>query len=48
MGVVISFIFGAVVGVLMMCLVSITPKAPHEDDEQEKFTREWRDKHLKK
>lgn len=45
MGYIIAFIAGSVVGAMLMCIVSVTPKSPQEDEEQEKYLKEWKERH---
>lgn len=44
MAYIITFIAGTMAGVMLMCIVSVTPKAPQEDEEQEKYLKERKDK----
>lgn len=46
-GEIIAFIAGTMAGVTLMCIVSVTPKAPQEDEEQEKYLKEWKERHRK-
>ena len=45
MGYIITFISGAIVGVILMCIVSVTPKGQQEDEEQMEYLKEWNNKH---
>ena len=45
LGEIIAFIAGSVVGVMLMCIVSVTPKDPQEDEEQMEYLKEWNNKH---
>ena len=47
LGEIIAFIFGLVVGVMLMCIVSVTPKSQQEDDDQERYIEEWKERHRK-
>ena len=47
MGYIIAFIAGTMAGVTLMCIVSVTPKGPQEDEEQEKYLKEWKERHRK-
>ena len=44
LGEIIAFIAGAMAGVTLMCIVSVTPKCHQEDDDQERYLKEWNDK----
>lgn len=45
MGEVIAFVVGAVVGIALMCIVSVNKKDPQEDEEQMQYLKEWNEKH---
>ena len=45
MGYVITFIAGAVVGIVLMCIVFVKQKDQQEDEEQMKYLKEWNSKH---
>ena len=45
MGYIIAFIAGTMAGVTLMCIVSVTPKDPQEDEEQMEYLKEWNNKH---
>ena len=45
LGEIIAFIAGTMAGVTLMCIVSVTPKDPQEDDEQMEYLKEWNNKH---
>lgn len=45
MAYIIAFIAGTMAGVTLMCIVQCKPKDPQEDEEQEKYLKEWTDKH---
>ena len=47
MGYIITFIAGTMAGVMLMCIVSITPKDQQEDDNQERYLGEWKERHRK-
>lgn len=47
MAYIIAFIAGTMAGVTLMCIVSVTPKDPQEDEEQEKYLKEWKERHGK-
>ena len=47
MAYIITFIAGTMAGVMLMCIASVTPKAPQEDEEQEKYLKDLNDKHGK-
>ena len=47
LGEIIAFISGTMAGVTLMCIVSVTPKAPQEDDDQERYLEEWKERHGK-
>ena len=42
---IITFIAGSVVGAMLMCIVSVTPKGHQEDEEQMEYLKEWNNKH---
>ena len=44
LGEIIAFIAGAMAGVTLMCIVSVAPKGHQEDDDQERYLKEWNDK----
>ena len=45
LGEIIAFIAGAMAGVTLMCIVSVTPKGHQEDEEQMECLKEWNNKH---
>lgn len=45
MGYIITFISGAIVGVVLMCIVQVKQKDHQDDEEQMKYLKEWTDKH---
>ena len=49
LGEIIAFIAGTIAGtmagVTLMCIVSVTPKDPQEDEEQMEYLKEWNNKH---
>lgn len=45
LGEIIAFIAGTMAGVTLMCIASVTPKDPQEDDEQMEYLKEWNNKH---
>ena len=45
LGEIIAFIAGTMAGVMLMCIVSVTPKDPQEDEEQMEYLKEWNNKH---
>lgn len=45
MGYIITFISGAIVGVILMCVLQISSKNIQEDEEQEKYLKDLNDKH---
>ena len=47
MGYIIAFISGAIVGVILMCVLQISSKNVQEDEEQEKYLKDLNDKHGK-
>lgn len=47
LGEIIAFISGTMAGVMLMCIVQSKPKAPQEDEEQEKYLKEWKERHGK-
>ena len=47
MGYIIAFISGAIVGVILMCVLQISSKNVQEDEEQEKYLKDLNDKHWK-
>lgn len=47
LGEIIAFIAGTMAGVTLMCIVQCKPKAPQEDEEQEKYLKEWKERHGK-
>lgn len=47
MGYIITFISGAIVGVILMCVLQISSKNVQEDEEQKKYLKDWNDKHGK-
>ncbi|MBM6685447.1 hypothetical protein H9X90_05445 [Faecalicatena contorta] len=44
MAYIITFIAGTMAGVMLMCIVSVTPKGHQEDDDQERYLKERNDK----
>ena len=47
MGYIITFISGAIVGVILMRVLQISSKNVQEDEEQKKYLKDWNDKHGK-
>lgn len=47
LGEIIAFIAGTMAGVTLMCIVSVTPKCHQEDDDQERYLEEWKERHGK-
>lgn len=47
LGEIIAFIAGAMAGVTLMCIVSVTTKDHQEDEEQMERLKEWNNKHGK-
>lgn len=47
LGEIIAFISGTMAGVTLMCIVQCKPKAPQEDEEQEKYLKERKEGHGK-
>ncbi len=47
MGEVIAFIVGGIAGVFLMCLLQIGRNDTRDDEGQEKYIQEWREKHGK-
>lgn len=45
LGEIIAFIAGTMAGVTLMCIVSVTPKCHQEDDDQERYLEEWKERH---
>ena len=45
MAYIITFIAGTIAGVMLMCIVSVTPKGQQEDEEQMEYLKEWNNKH---
>lgn len=45
LGEIIAFIAGTMVGVTLMCIVSVTPKGHQEDEEQMEYLKEYEEKH---
>ena len=45
MGYIIAFIAGTMTGVTLMCIVQSKPKSPQEDEEQERYLKEWKKRH---
>ena len=45
LGEIIAFIAGAMAGVTLMCIVSVTPKGHQEDEEQMEYLKEYEEKH---
>lgn len=44
LGEIIAFIAGTMSGITLMCIVSVTPKGHQEDDDQERYLKEWNNK----
>ena len=44
MAYIITFIAGTMAGVMLTCIGSVTPKGHQEDDDQERYLKEWNDK----
>ena len=47
LGEIIAFIAGTMSGVTLMCIVSVTTKGHQEDDDQERYLKEWKERHRK-
>lgn len=47
LGEIIAFIAGTMAGVTLTCIVSVNQKGHQEDDDQERYLKEWNNKHGK-